>query len=108
MDTKGDAERVLAGVEIMIVVALAFSVYTVDQIEQAVVTRFGRPVRVILNTIEGKRKEKMLVMLKQRYSNENISVAAAERLSAADSERQPRPVNEHSRFFVDSPQQGGI
>ena len=44
VDTKGDTERVLAGVEIMIVVALAalaFLVYTVDQTEHAVVTQLA-------------------------------------------------------------------
>ena len=43
----------------IIIAALALSLYTVDQTEQAVVTQFGDPVKVVINPIEGKRKDEI-------------------------------------------------
>ena len=60
---------------VIAIVAFALAAYTVDQTQQAVVTQFGKPVRVIINPIEGKRKEETLQRLKEKYSQEGISVA---------------------------------
>ncbi len=51
------------------------SVYIIDQTEQAVVTQFGKPVRVVINPIEGRDKEALLGELKARYAEEGIAVA---------------------------------
>lgn len=71
----GGGITLLVIVIVIAIVVLAFSVYTVDQTQQAVVTQFGKPVRVIINPIEGKRKEETLQRLKEKYSQEGISVA---------------------------------
>jgi membrane protease subunit HflC len=60
---------------IIALIILAFSVYTVDQTEQAVVTQFGDPVKVVINPIEGKRKEEILKQLKEKYAQEGISIS---------------------------------
>ncbi|MHC4334440.1 MAG: protease modulator HflC [Planctomycetota bacterium] len=60
---------------VLIIVLLAFSLYVVDQTEQAVVTQFGKPVRVIINPIEGRRKEQILSDLNAKYTEEGIAVA---------------------------------
>jgi len=57
------------------VLLLASSVYVVDQTEQALVTQFGKPVRVIINPIEGAKREGILAKLKGQYAEEGISVA---------------------------------
>ncbi|MBI5066435.1 protease modulator HflC [Candidatus Woesearchaeota archaeon] len=46
------------------------SVYTVDQSQQAVITQFGRPVKVVLNANDGDN----LNDLKESYRKENITV----------------------------------
>ncbi len=51
------------------------SFYIVDQSQQAVVTQFGKPVRVIINPIEGKRTEEVLAKLEAKYGEEGIAVA---------------------------------
>jgi len=48
--------------------------YVVDQTEQAVVTQFGKPVRVIVNPIEGRDKDQMLTELRDKYAEEGIGV----------------------------------
>jgi len=57
------------------VLLLASSVYVVDQTEQALVTQFGKPVRVIINPIEGAKRADILAKLKGKYAEEGISVA---------------------------------
>jgi len=59
---------------VLVIVLLAFSLYVVDQTEQAVVTQFGKPVRVIINPIEGRRKEQILSDLNAKYAKEGIAV----------------------------------
>jgi len=60
---------------VVIVVFLSSSMYVVDQTEQAVVTQFGKPVRVIINPIEGRNKEQILRELTDKYTKEGIAVA---------------------------------
>ena len=60
---------------VIIAVLLSSSMYTVDQTQQAVVTQFGKPVRVIINPIEGRRTEETLTRLKNKYAIEGIAVA---------------------------------
>ena len=60
---------------IIVAVVLSSSMYIVDQTQQAVVTQFGKPVRVIINPIEGRRTEETLTMLTGKYTKEGIAVA---------------------------------
>ncbi len=60
---------------VILFVILYSSLYVVDQTEQAVVIQFGKPVRVIVNPIEGREKETILSDLNAKYSQENIAVA---------------------------------
>ncbi len=60
---------------VIAVIILSASLYTVDETEQAVVTQFGKPVRVIINPIEGPRKEELVKKLRAEYAKEDISVA---------------------------------
>lgn len=72
----GHGSFILVGIVIVIcLVILALSVYTVDQTQQAVVTQFGDPVKVVINPIEGKRKEEILKRLKEKYAQEGISIS---------------------------------
>lgn len=59
---------------VLVLVAIA-SVYIVDQSEQAVVTQFGKPVKVIINPIEGVKAEGIQQRLKQKYDDEGIAVS---------------------------------
>lgn len=47
--------------------------YIIDQQEQAVVTRFENPVKVILNPLDIEGKEETLTTLRQKYEEEGIS-----------------------------------
>ena len=60
---------------VVLVIFLSSSMYVVDQTEQAVVTQFGKPVRVILNPIEGRNRDQILRELKDKYATEGIAVA---------------------------------
>jgi len=61
---------------ILITLILAVSsLYIVDQSQQAVVTQFGKPVRVIINPIEGKRTKEVRKELEAKYAKEGIAVA---------------------------------
>jgi len=60
---------------VVLVVFLSSSMYVVDQTEQAVVTQFGKPVRVIINPIEGRNKDQILRELTDKYTKEGIAVA---------------------------------
>ena len=72
---KGPVVSVAAVVLIALaVIVVSASVYTVDETEQAVVTQFGKPVRVIINPIEGSRKEGVVERLRAEYAKEDISV----------------------------------
>ena len=62
-------------VVVVVLILTVFSLYTVDQSQQAVVTQFGKPVRVIVNPIKGRRTEETLARLKARYEGEGIAVA---------------------------------
>jgi len=60
---------------VIAVIILSASMYVVDESQQAVVTQFGDPVLVIINPIEGPRKEAVLKRLRDEYAKEGISVA---------------------------------
>jgi membrane protease subunit HflC len=60
---------------LIVIIFLSASMYVVDQTEQAVVTQFGKPVRVIVNPIEGRDKDQMLTELRDKYAKEGISVS---------------------------------
>ena len=67
--------RIIAIVVLVaVLLLLSASMYIVDQTEQAVVTQFGKPVRVIINPIEGRDKEALLAQLKSKYAEEGIAV----------------------------------
>ncbi|KPK41554.1 MAG: hypothetical protein AMJ65_09250 [Phycisphaerae bacterium SG8_4] len=59
---------------LIVIIFLSASMYVVDQTEQAVVTQFGKPVRVIVNPIEGRDKDQMLTELRDKYAEEGIGV----------------------------------
>ena len=59
---------------VIVIILLSMSMYVVDQTEQAVVTQFGKPVRVIINPIEGRDKNQMLAELRNKYAEEGIGV----------------------------------
>jgi len=60
---------------IVIAIVLYSSMYIVDQTEQAVVTQFGKPVRVVINPIEGRRTQETMDRLKGKYAKEGIAVS---------------------------------
>lgn len=60
---------------IVLIIFLSTSMYVVDQTEQAVVTQFGKPVRVIVNQIEGRNRQQVTAELKEKYAKEGISFA---------------------------------
>jgi len=59
---------------VALLILLSDSMYVVDQTEQAVVTQFGDPVRVIVNPIEGRDKAQVLTELRDKYAKEGIAV----------------------------------
>lgn len=69
-------KRIIAiTVLIIVIIFLSTSMYVVDETEQAVVTQFGKPVRVIINPIEGRDKERVLTELRDKYAKEGIAVS---------------------------------
>lgn len=66
-------------VEILILLLAIFilwpSFYIVDQSEQAVVTMFGKPVKIILNPIEDSRSQALLDKLTKKYEAEGIEIS---------------------------------
>jgi len=67
--------RIIAIVVLVIVIILlSMSMYVVDETEQAVVTQFGKPVRVIVNPIEGRNTKQIVAELREKYSKEGIAV----------------------------------
>lgn len=72
---NGKAIPVIAIViAVIAVILLSSSLYVVDETQQGLVTQFGKPVRVIINPIEGPRKEGILKKLREEYAKEGISV----------------------------------
>jgi len=66
---------IAAAILVVLVIFLSMSMYVVDQTEQAVVTQFGKPVRVIINPIEGRNKDQVLTELEDKYGKEGIAVS---------------------------------
>ncbi len=62
-------------VALVVAVLLSFSLFVVDETEQAVVTQFGDPVRVVLNPIEGDETGSILTSLQESYTQEGIPVS---------------------------------
>ena len=60
---------------LIVVIVFLSSMYIVDETEQAVITQFGKPLRVINNPIEGRRTQETLARLKDKYTKEGIAVA---------------------------------
>ena len=60
---------------VIFLICLSSSMYVIDQTEQAVITQFGKPVRVIINPIEGREKNQTLTELKNKYSKEGFAIA---------------------------------
>jgi membrane protease subunit HflC len=71
---KGMVRILAIAILVVILVFLSASMYVVDETEQAVVTQFGKPVRVIVNPIEGRDTQKVLSELKDKYDEEGIAV----------------------------------
>jgi modulator of FtsH protease HflC len=65
-------------IEIIVLAILIFfcwpSFYIVDQSEQAVVTMFGKPVKIILNPIQDSRSQALTEKLRKKYEAEGIAV----------------------------------
>ncbi len=72
-------QRYLSTISLLVLfigaVLLAFSVFIVDETEQAVVTQFGDPVRVVLNPIDSNEAQSIIASLKQSYAQEHIAVS---------------------------------
>jgi membrane protease subunit HflC len=75
MTVVGVIKTALATLGVAVAIAGCSGLYTIDQREQAVVTQFGRPVRVILNPVRKNGDEKKIESLKENYSKQGISVA---------------------------------
>ena len=72
---KGPSRLMIEVVVVIAIIILIASVYIVDQSEQAVVTQFGKPVKVIINPIEGVNAEAVQERLKKKYNDEGIAVS---------------------------------
>ena len=72
---EGKAHLIALAIVVVILVLLSASMYAVDETEQAVVTQFGKPVRVIVNPIEGRDTQKVFTELRDKYDKEGIAVA---------------------------------
>ena len=57
---------------LVLAVLLSLSLFVVDETEQAVVTQFGKPVRVVLNPIESQLQKGILDQLSEAYAQEGI------------------------------------
>ncbi len=66
---------IIIAILVVLLIVLSASMYVVDQTEQAVVTQFGKPVRVIVNPIEGRNKDQVITELREKYAKEGIAVA---------------------------------
>lgn len=63
-----------AGVAALALLTGFSSFYTLDQTQQAVVTEFGRPVRVVLNPLQKKEESERGAKLRELYQKEGVSV----------------------------------
>ena len=72
---RGTVRIIAIAILVVVLIFLSASMYVVDETEQAVVTQFGKPVRVIVNPIEGRDTQKVLAELKDKYGKEDIAVA---------------------------------
>ena len=70
---RGLAAKVIIGGAALVTALGSF--YTIDQTEQAVVTQFGKPVRVVLNPLETEDREETVARLKKEYSNRGVSIS---------------------------------
>jgi len=59
---------------VLFLICLSSSMYVIDQTDQAVITQFGKPVRIIINPIEGREKDQISTELKDKYSKEGIAI----------------------------------
>ena len=79
MPAKGKGNKmtriITIAILVVLLILLSTSMYVVDQTEQAVVTQFGKPVRVIVNPIEGRNKDQVLAELREKYAKEGIAIA---------------------------------
>lgn len=60
---------------LVLFILLGFSVFTVDQTEQAVITQFGNPKRVILNPIDSNESDQIVASLKTSYARQGVLVS---------------------------------
>ena len=67
-------KKVIGATALALGIGVWSSSYTIDQTEQAVVTRFGNPVRVILNPIKSGEEDNSVEELSQEYSEAGIRV----------------------------------
>ncbi len=78
-DSNRAARRKRFVVEVIVLAAVIFIgwplFYTVDQSQQAVVTMFGKPVKIILNPIEDSRSQALTDRLRKKYEAEGITVS---------------------------------
>lgn len=65
---------ILAGMA-LVILFLGLSLFVVDETEQAVVTQFGKPVKVILNPVDDIDMQATLDQLKASYTEEGIAVS---------------------------------
>jgi membrane protease subunit HflC len=85
-DSDRAARHKRFAVEILILAIIIFfgwpSFYIVDQSEQAVVTMFGKPVKIILNPIEDSHSQALMDRLRKKYEAEGIAVTTGAGLRA--------------------------
>lgn len=72
-DHKKTWAGVRAGIYTLAAITAFSSCYTVDESEQAVVTRFGQPVRVVINPLEGQDQDLMIEKAITSCKDEGIS-----------------------------------
>jgi modulator of FtsH protease HflC len=70
---RGVAAKILIGGAALVTALGSF--YTIDQTEQAVITQFGKPVRVVLNPLETQDREETVARLKKEYAERGVSVS---------------------------------
>ncbi|MFC1697192.1 protease modulator HflC [Nanoarchaeota archaeon] len=74
--TKQIIKYVILGVGgLTALIGINSATYTVDESEQAVITQFGKPKKIILNPIDGVLTEEESKKLKELYSAEGIKVS---------------------------------
>lgn len=64
------------GIATLVAMSISSSLFIVDQKEQAIVTRFGDPKKVILNPIkDDENSKKRIESIKEKYNNKNVTVS---------------------------------